>query len=469
MNLDRKNIVVVGLGRSGAAAARFVISRGAAVIATDTAPAHDLGPGLTDLQNMGISLELGGHRVESFERADLVVLSPGVSHTIEPVELVRKRGIPIIGEIELASRFIRQPIVAVTGTNGKTTTTELLGDMLKRSGLEVFVGGNIGNPLIEYAAGPQKAQIVVAEISSFQLDTIAEFRPRIGVLLNITADHLDRYPNFEAYTASKLRIFENQQPNDLAVINRSDPIIRSLAENLKSRKLFYPNPEADEEGALLNRNHVKLRMDRTTGTGLEIRIPRSEIQNEICLDLSGIKLVGRHNLENACAAGLAAMAAGARTEAIQQTLDQFRGSAHRLEYTAQIDKIDFYNDSKATNVDAVMRAVECFERPIILIMGGLDKGGNFKKLGDVVRRRVIKLIVMGQAANLIRKALTGSVAITRVSSMTEAVEQAYRAASPGDVVLLSPGCASFDMYSSYAQRGDDFKETVANLKGERLT
>ena len=469
MNVEHKNILVAGLGLSGSAAARFLNSRGAAVIATDLASAQDLGPGLTDLQAMGITLELGGHRAESFERADLVVLSPGVSHTIGPVELARQRGIPIIGEVELASRFIRQPIVAVTGTNGKTTTTELVGDMLKRSGLAVFVGGNIGNPLIEYAAGPQKAEIIVAEISSFQLDTIAEFRPHIGVLLNITADHMDRYPSFDAYAASKLRLFENQQQNDFAVLNRSDSTIRSLTANLKSRKLIYPNPEANQEGAILNRNQLKLRMDRSTGSDLDVQITKSEAQNEICFDLSGLKLVGRHNLENACAAALAAMAAGARTAAIQQTLDHFRGSAHRLEYTARIDNIDFYNDSKATNVDAVIRAVECFERPVILIMGGLDKGGNFEKLSEVVRRRVIKLIVMGQAANLIRTALADSVAITSAPSMTEAVRRAYRAGSPGDIVLLSPGCASFDLYSSYVQRGDDFKKSVASLKREMPT
>ncbi len=336
MKVEHKKIVVVGLGLSGAAAARFAKSRGAAVIATDLASADELGPGLTDLQAMGISLELGGHRAESFERADLVVLSPGVSHTIGPVELARKRGIPIIGEVELASRFIRQPIVAVTGTNGKTTTTELVGDMLKQSGLRVFVGGNIGNPLIEYAAGPQKAEIIVAEISSFQLDTIAEFRPHIGVLLNITADHLDRYPSFDAYAASKLRLFENQQPNDFAVLIRSDSVISSLTVNLKSRKLFYPNPEAHQEGAILNRNQLKLRMDRSTGSDLNVQIAKSETQNEICFDLSGLNLVGRHNLENACAAALAARAAGARAAAIQQTLDHFRGSAHRLEHTARI-------------------------------------------------------------------------------------------------------------------------------------
>ncbi len=469
MNLEQKYIVVVGLGLSGAAAARFLKKRGARVIGTDRIPADDLGPELLQLQSMGISLELGGHRTESFKHADLVVLSPGVSHTIEPVALARERGIPIMGEIELASRFIRQPVVAVTGTNGKTTTTELLGDMLTRSGFGVFVGGNIGNPLIGYADGPQKADIIVAEISSFQLDTIAEFRPHIGVLLNITADHLDRYPSFEAYAASKVRLFENQQENDVAVLNGSDPVVRSLTGDLKSRKLVYPNPESSEEGALLGREHITVRTERPTGPGTNNRNPISQIQNQSTLDLSGIKLVGRHNLENACAAGLAAMTAGAGLEAIQQTLNTFQGSAHRLEFVDQIDHIDFYNDSKATNVDAVLRAVECFEPPLILIMGGLDKGGDFSTLSDAVTRRVKNLIVMGPAAALIQTALENTVPITSAASMSDAVRQAYQAGSAGNVVLLSPGCASFDMYKSYAQRGDDFKQSVAGLKRERST
>lgn len=467
MDLARKNIVVVGLGLSGVAAARFLKDRGAEVTATDTASAIDLGSQLPDLEAMGITLELGGHRSQSFERADLVVLSPGVSHMIAPIRLARERGIPIWGEIELASKFIRQPLVAVTGTNGKTTTTELLGDMLQRAGLTVFVGGNIGRPLIDYAGGPQNADIVVVEISSFQLDTIVEFRPHIGVLLNITADHLDRYPSFEAYAASKVRLFENQQANDFAVLNGADQRVRALTGNVRSRKLFYPNPEAHEEGAMLDNNRFTMHTQRSFGAGPKIRNSNAENRNRFSLDLSGIKLAGRHNLENAAAAALAAAAAGARPQAIQSTLDGFRGSAHRLEHTATIDGIDFYNDSKATNVDAVKRAVECFDRPLILIMGGLDKGGDFNTLAPLLAKRVKKLFIMGQAAGLIRSALESTVAITTVASMAQAALLAYRAGAPGDVVLLSPGCASFDMYDSYARRGDDFKKSVAALQRKR--
>jgi len=466
MELIHKNIVVVGLGVTGVAVARFLRNRGAAVIVTDMASESDLGSKAREFQAAGICLELGGHRSETFKKADLIVLSPGVSHTIKPVLQARDQGVPVIGEIELASRYIRQPVVAVTGTNGKTTTTELLGDMLKRSGLKVFVGGNIGRPLIEYADGEQEADVIVAEISSFQLDTIETFKPHVAVLLNITADHLDRYPDFEAYAASKIRLFENQHSDDIAVLNGSDPLVRSLTENIKSRKLIYPNPTADEKGAILNNHSITLHTDSFISTSSKIRNPKSEIRNQCVMDLVNFKLTGRHNLENACAAGLAALAAGGLPDAIQGTLNQYRGSAHRMEYVATIEDVDFYNDSKATNVDAVMRAVECFRKPVVLIMGGLDKGGNFKELRQVVARHVKKLLIMGRAADLIRTALADTVSTATVISMADAAQQAYQASSPGDVVLLSPGCASFDMYDNYAQRGNDFKESVAALKGK---
>jgi len=464
MELAQRNIVVVGLGVTGVAVARFLRNRGAAVIVTDMASKSDLGSKVQEFQASGISLELGGHRSETFTKADLIVLSPGVSHTIKPVLQARDQGVPVIGEIELASRYIRQPVVAVTGTNGKTTTTELLGDMLLRSGLNVFVGGNIGRPLIDYADGNQEADVIVAEISSFQLDTIETFKPHVAVLLNITADHLDRYPDFETYAASKIRLFENQQADDIAVLNGSDPLVRSLTERIKSQKLYYDSLNNHEEGALYNEKRITFRFKDSSRSGIQFRIPNSEFRIPASLDLSSIKLTGRHNLENACAAGLAALAAGGQPDAIQGTLNQYQGSAHRMEYVATIDDVDFYNDSKATNVAAVMRAVECFSRPVVLIMGGLDKGGNFKELREVVARHVKKLFILGRATDLIRTALEDTASTATVISMADAAQQAFQAGSPGDVVLLSPGCASFDMYDNYAQRGNDFKESVATLK-----
>jgi UDP-N-acetylmuramoylalanine--D-glutamate ligase len=456
MDLAGKNITVVGLGRTGMALARFLQKRGAAVVVTDSAAEADLGPQAQELRQMDIALEAGQHRMETFQQADLIVLSPGVPHTIAPVVRAREAGTVVMGEVELASRFIEDPIVAVTGTNGKTTTTELVGDMLKNSGVKVFVGGNIGNPLIGYVDEGDRADVIVAEISSFQLDTIDRFRAQIAVLLNITADHLDRYPDFKAYAASKMRIFENQQSDDIAVLNSSDPLVRSLTASLKIKKLMYPQAFENESGAVLNGSRIRFQLENagrfdTAGQG------------QWALDLSRIRLRGRHNLENACAAGLAAMAAGARPEAIQTALNQYRGGAHRLEYIDTIDDVEFFNDSKATNVDAVIRAVECFRQPVVLIMGGLAKGGDFAPLRDFFQNRIKNLIVMGEAAGLIRSALGDLRPTVAVASMEEAVSQAREAASPGDMVLLSPGCASFDMYDDYAQRGDDFRRIVKSL------
>ncbi|MBT8372723.1 MAG: UDP-N-acetylmuramoyl-L-alanine--D-glutamate ligase, partial [Deltaproteobacteria bacterium] len=372
MELVEKKIVVVGLGKTGIAVSRFLKKKGALVVATDTAAEDDLGPSIQQIRAMGIPLGLGRHESKIFAKADLIVLSPGVPHTIEPVIEAKNRGIPVMGEIELASRFIREPIIAVTGTNGKTTTTELIGSMLKRSGIEVFVGGNIGNPLIGYVDGEQKADVVVAEISSFQLDTIESFRPWIGILLNITADHLDRYPNFEAYAASKIRLFENQHAGDIAILNGSDPLVRSLTTGLKSIKLIYPALRDNEAGAVLNGKQIIFRMHQASQPIRGVSIPDCTLRDQTALNVLSLKHTGRHNLENACAAGLAAMTIGAQLRAIQDALDQFQVGPHRLEYVDTIQDIDFFNDSKATNVDAVARAIQNFIQPVVLIMGGLD-------------------------------------------------------------------------------------------------
>ena len=457
MELADKHITVVGLGRTGMALARFLYKRGAKVVVTDNAAEKDLGPQVEELRRMGIPLEAGRHRPETFQEADLIVLSPGVFHTIAPVVQAQESGTIVMGEIELASRFIKEPIVAVTGTNGKTTTTELLGDMLKRSGLKVFVGGNIGNPLIGYVDEGHKADAVVAEISSFQLDTIDRFRAQIAVLLNITIDHLDRYPDFDAYAASKMRLFENQQTDDIAILNSSDPLVHSLTKDLKNKKLMYPQIDDSEDGALINGSRIRFHINDPG----PLNISR---QGQWSLDLSRIHLRGRHNLENACAAGLAAFAAGARPESIQEALNRFQGGAHRLEYLDAINEIEFYNDSKATNVDAVIRAVQCFSKPVVLIMGGLDKGSDFTPLRAIIPRHIKSLIVLGSAAGLIASALEDLAPTTTAASMAEAVKQAHQAASAGEIVLLSPGCASFDMYDNYAQRGDDFRQQVLKLK-----
>jgi UDP-N-acetylmuramoylalanine--D-glutamate ligase len=471
MNLKGKKIVVVGLGRTGIATARFLHQHGARVIVSDTADENQLGDPVRTLREMGVALELGPHRIDSFQSADAIVVSPGVPHTIGPVVRARSRNIPVMGEVELASRFIKEPIIAVTGTNGKTTTTELLGQMLKDSGIQVFVGGNIGNPLIEYAGSSQKMQIVVAEISSFQLDTIDSFHPNISVLLNITADHLDRYPDFEAYADSKIQIFRNQQADDVAVLNGSDPLIRAKTKSIKSQRLFFPGLQANEQGATLNGRRIILNLDKLKPIETKFRNLKStrlsssqaEIRDPAYLDISKIHLEGRHNYENACAAGLAALAAGATLEGIQKALDRFKGLPHRLEHVATINGVEYYNDSKATNVDGVLRALDCFTKPVLLLMGGRDKGSNFSVLADHIRDHARKLIVMGEAVEPIRSALGQLLPTKAAASMEDAVTMAFRDAKPGDVVLLSPGCASFDWYKNYAERGDDFRRAVNKL------
>ncbi len=464
MELANKTIIVVGLGVTGIAVARFLKKRGAVVTVADQAAEETLGARVQKLHELGIATELGHHRSQTFEKADLVVLSPGVAHTIEPVLRAKEHGIPVIGEIELASRFINEPILAVTGTNGKTTTTEILGSMLMHSGFRVFVGGNIGNPLIGYADGQQKADFIVAEISSFQLDTIDTFRPWIGVLLNITADHLDRYPNFDTYAASKIRMFQNQQPGDIAILNGSDPLVHTLTESLKSTKLYFASLKGEEEGAVNNGTKIRFRFHDSKKRSHQGPLAHLATHDRWFLNLSKFKLIGRHNLENAAAAALAALAAGASPQTVQEALNRYRGAAHRLEHIDTIHGVDFFNDSKATNIDAVIRAVQSFNKPVVLIMGGLDKGSDFQGLREVLARHAKKLIVMGKAAGLIQSALGDTVPTVSASSMADAVKEAYRVVSPGNVILLSPGCASFDMYDNYAQRGEDFRNAVGKFK-----
>jgi len=456
MELSNQNIVVIGLGMSGVATARFLKAREALVTVTDSAPERKLEPQAEIMRKLDIDMELGQNYAAAIKTADLIVLSPGVPHTIGPVNDARERGVPVIGEIELASRFIREPIIAITGTNGKTTTTELVGKMLESSGFSVFVGGNIGNPLVNYVGGRDRADVVVAEISSFQLDTIDTFRPKVGVLLNISEDHLDRYRGFDDYARSKARVFENQSEKDIAVYNGSDPRIGALCANIKSGKRpFYHRSEAPggvPEVALIDREQIILRPMQGVGE---------------TIDLSITRMVGRHNMENIAAAGLAAMAVGADIKGIKAALKDFRGLAHRLEYVDSIDDVRYFDDSKATNVDAVARALECFSRPVILIMGGRNKGNDFRLLADKVHRHTRRVIVMGEAKSEIMSVISDQTRTTPVDTMKDAVLQAHKTAIPGDVVLLSPACASFDMYSSYAQRGDDFCEAVRELKTEQ--
>lgn len=454
MEIKNKHIVVVGLARSGLAVARFLTGRGSRVTVTDQAEEKALGPAVAEARNLGVDLDLGGHSDATFASADMVVVSPGVPHTLAPLVAARKRGVPVIGEVELSSRYIQTPIVAVTGTNGKTTTTELLGRMLSASGLKVFVGGNIGKPLIDIAGKDAALDVVVAEVSSFQLDTINTFRPRVAVLLNISPDHLDRYPDIEAYAASKARVFAYQRAEDFAVCHGNDPLVQQQCGAVRSCQLnFYAKPPVNGQpgqGAIITPKQIAVSMP-----GLQ----------DGRIELANAGLIGPHNRENIAAAGLAALAAGGTLEGIQKALDAFQSLAHRLEPVGRVGEVRFVNDSKATNVDAVARALECFSQPVVLIMGGRNKGYDFNALDRHVRKHVKKLIVMGEAQGEILAALKTAPAqgVEAVPDMESAVRQAYAAAAPGDTVLLSPACASFDMFGSYAERGDKFRQLVGAL------
>jgi UDP-N-acetylmuramoylalanine--D-glutamate ligase len=453
MKLADKHVVVVGLKRSGIAAVRFLLARGARVTATDLADLPALGAAVAELEALGARLELGRHDPDTLSSAELVILSPGVAHTIAPVQRAMQRGIPVWGELELAARFVTQPMVAVTGTNGKTTATTLIGEMLRQSGRRVFVGGNIGTPLIDLLqAEAEQHDVVVVEVSSFQLDTAVSFRPRVAVLLNITPDHLDRYPDMAAYARSKARIFACQQPQDAAIYFTGDPWVRRVVGDVAGRRLPFAHtadcPLGDGCGAEIAGDVVRCRIE--AGETLQFRVSR---------------LPGAHNRENAAAACLAALSAGGSAAGVQAALDGFAGLAHRLEYVATVNGVRFFDDSKATNVDAVARALEAFEEPVVLIMGGRNKGMRFEGLQPAVRRHVRRLVVLGEAADELAAALGPACpeGVERARTMAEAVAKALSAARPGQSVLLSPACASFDMFDSYVHRGEVFRAEVARL------
>lgn len=448
-DLKNKKILVVGLKRSGVALCKFLSGQKAEIVVTDMADNENLSSYTHAIRDLDVTLELGGHKDDTFETPDLIILSPGVPHTIGPVQNARAKGVPVVGEMEFASWFIEEDIVAVSGTNGKTTVTELLGEMLRASGLKTFVGGNIGNPLIEYASQKEKIDVVVAEVSSFQLDTIRFFRPRIGILLNITDDHLDRYDDFNAYVLSKGRLFMNQEAGDVAVLKATDPVVSPFLKQMKSQILDFDQRSNESNGAVIKED------------GILIKYKDKE---EFFLDCANIHLRGRHNLENIAASSLGALAAGGTVEGVVSALKHFKGLAHRLEYVCERNGVKFYDDSKATNVDAVKKAVETFEAPVVVIMGGRDKGGDFHLLKTCLSRRAKKLIVLGEASQIISSVFTGLLPIEAASDMADAVNKAFAGARSGEVVLLSPGCASFDMFDNYAMRGEAFKQAALGIK-----
>ena len=448
----KKQVLVLGLGRSGAAACRLLKVKGAAVVGWDQKEEEDLSREALSLREEGVSLKLGGQPKDLVGATDILVVSPGLPLSLPVFKEARERGIPIISEIELAYQFMGDhPLVAVTGTNGKTTVTTLIGAILKKAGCQVEVAGNIGIPLSKIITRLRPETIVVAEISSFQLETILDFRPKISIILNLSPDHLDRHPTEDDYLRAKARIFLNQGEDDFCILNKDDPLVCSLKEEPKAKIIFFSKEEM-EEGIFLKEKKIVRRLSN---------------REEEIFDIREIGIPGHHNLENVLAACGALMLLGIEKEAIRQTLREFKGLEHRLELVGEQKGVRFVNDSKATNVDATLRALEAIDSPIALIAGGQDKGSSLSPLKEVIREKVEALILMGQAKERFARELTGLSNIYLVSGLREAVNKAYSLAWPGWTVLLSPACASFDMFKDYQERGETFKKMVKELKGEK--
>jgi len=444
--LPRK-VVVVGMGVSGRSVCELLLQQGVEVIATDLRTRDQFDGVLDPLEEKGCLLRLGSHRRSDFLQADQIVVSPGVPLDLEPLQEAARQGLEIIGELEWAWRQVALPVVAVTGTNGKTTTTSLIGEMLKASGKRVFVGGNIGTPLSRWLLEGESAEILVLEVSSFQLDTASRFRPQVGVLLNITEDHLDRYQGFAAYASSKFSLFTRQDATDVAITNADDPLCAEGHSAMRSRLLQFSRKNERAQATLHGRQLVAA-------------IPW---QAPFTLSLEDARLQGIHNEENILAAVLAAAVMEATPPAMQEVLRSYGGLPHRVEWVRQWRGIDFYNDSKGTNVGAAVKAVENFQRPVLLLLGGRDKLGPYQPLGEALKTHGKAAFAFGEAASRIHEELKGWLPVRVFSDLATAFEEALAEAEAGDVVLLSPACSSFDQYDSYAHRGDHFKGLVRAL------
>jgi UDP-N-acetylmuramoylalanine--D-glutamate ligase len=444
MELKGKEVLVLGLARTGMECARFLAEHGAKVRVTDLRSEQDLKHGMESLRELPIQYLLGGEDQAWLEGVDFVVPSPGVPAENTLLHRANRRNIKILSEIELAYHFLGAPLIAITGTNGKSTTTTLVGEMLKANGTKVFVGGNIGTPLISFVSGDWEWGVV--EVSSFQLEWIKEFRPRISVLLNLTEDHLDRYPDFAAYRRAKERIFEAQTEKDVAILNRDDPWVWEIRKRVRARVISFGFSEV-EEGVFVASNELIWRNGSS-----EEKFP-----------LDRLKIQGVHNVENIMAAIASAKSAGLSAPVIQRALEEFPGLEHRLEFVREKDGVRYYNDSKGTNVGAVVKSLASFSAPVILLAGGVDKGGDYGVLRNEIQRKVRRLVLFGQAKKIIAHALGDLTETVTVEDMEAAVRDSFAHAQPGDVVLLSPACSSFDMFRNYAERGQIFKNLVQAL------
>ena len=453
MELKNKRVLVVGLGKSGMAAALFLRDKGARVTVSDSRSAVALAKDIPTLLDAGIMVEAGGHGLLTFRRQDLIVVSPGVPFDTPELKQVRAfgpLGPPIIGELELASRFLQGQIVAITGSNGKTTTTSLVGKIFADAGRATLVGGNIGTPVIELIEKSSAETINVLEVSSFQLETVDQFHPHIAVVLNITPDHLDRHGTFKNYAAMKTRITEQQTAADFLVLNGEDPPTQMVAAKTKAQIFWFSGRRPIKQGAFVHGESI-------------LFIPREGAKPEPVMPVAEITLRGAHNVENVLAAVCAARLGGVEAESIRASVASFKAVEHRLEFLANIVGVEFYNDSKATNVDATKKALEAFQGCVHLILGGKDKNSDYAELSDLIRARVKTVYTIGSAAEKIERQLAGVVKIVSAGTLAIAVAKAAEAAVAGDVVLLAPACSSFDQFESYEHRGRVFKGLVKGL------
>ncbi|MBV5341248.1 MAG: UDP-N-acetylmuramoyl-L-alanine--D-glutamate ligase [Deltaproteobacteria bacterium] len=446
MNLKNKNILVVGLAKTGVACARFLASKGARVTVTDMRGEADLTAQLAELAGYDIIRELERHDEAIFAASDLIVVSPGVPMDLPQLIAAKLAGVEIVGEIELAGRFIDVPLAAITGTNGKTTTTTILGAIFKHNGYHTFVGGNIGTPLIGVAESHGIYDQVVAEISSFQLEWITSFRPTVAALLNLSEDHLDRYPDYQAYIDAKLRIFENQTGDDFAVVNRDDPLVWQYVQGIKACLFPFSRKMELEEGIFFKDGVITYRYDG----------------REECFPTAAIRLQGVHNLENIMAAVACALLLGCRPDETFETILCFEALHHRMEFVREVNGVSYYEDSKATNVGSVEKALESFT-DITLIAGGKDKGGSYAPLIPLIKERVQHLILIGEAAGRMEQELGLFADTRRAATLEEAVRISAKITAAGGTVLMSPACSSFDMFRDYEERAQKFIAAVKAL------
>ena len=456
MELAGKQVVVVGLARSGVAAAEFLVRHGARVVATDRRPADELQAEAMTLARQGVRLELGGHHERTFTAADMVVVSPGVPWDLPELVAARGAGVSVMAELELGFRHIRGPVAAVTGTKGKSTTTAALGAMLAEAGRDVRVGGNIGQAVTGLVDGAGDDTVFVLEVSSFQLEGTDTFHPKVAVFLNLSADHLDRHPSFEDYARAKARIFRNQTAEDWAVVNADDPGVLALAREGRAQMLPF-HPRRDAPPPEERRGAVAYFAEE------EARLRRRGVVDTL-FPLSSVHLPGAHLAGDLLAAGAAARLLGASPAAVEAAVRGFAGVEHVLERVAEIGGVVFFNDSKATNVEAAKKSIEAFAGPLLVVMGGRYKGGDFQELAAPLSKRGKAVLAIGEAKDRIVAGLGSSLPVLPCASLAEAVDKAWAEAEPGDTVLLAPACSSFDMFEDYAARGRAFKDEVRRLE-----